>query len=141
MNRLPIKNIHAVLSEAVPDQAVGISLAHLSGDDAFSLYATEIPPGKRLTAHFHQQGDELYQVIKGKGLLWTVDAKASPAPEQQGPATVVEGDTFIIPPLTVHQLMNPGPEPLVMVFGCPTSHVTTDRQLVENLVAENTGGL
>ncbi|MES9900595.1 MAG: glucose-6-phosphate isomerase family protein [Sedimenticola sp.] len=32
---------------------------------------------------------------------------------------VSKGDVFIIPALTAHQLINPGPDPLIMIFSCP----------------------
>ncbi|MES9857267.1 MAG: hypothetical protein ABW166_11765 [Sedimenticola sp.] len=64
-----IKNLYTARLDAEPDPSIGISLAHLTGDKRFSLYGTEILSERRLTAHFHRQGDELYQVVEGKGVI------------------------------------------------------------------------
>ena len=58
MNVLNLTNLYAALSDAIPDRAVGVSLAHLAGDEQFSMYATELPPNKQLNAHYHQAGNE-----------------------------------------------------------------------------------
>ena len=129
-----IENIYRKLSEAVPDPAVGISLAHLLGDEHFSYYVTRIPPGNKLAAHFHRNGDELYQVIEGRGEIWISDADHPNQGIEQYSVNV--GDTFMIQALKVHQLCNTGTEPLVMMFGCAKSHITTDRSVVENICHE-----
>jgi len=132
MNTITLQNIYTSLSNAVPDPAVGISLAHLMGDENFSYYVTQIPPQSQLTAHFHQHGNELYQVIEGKGVIWITDAKTKNLAHQNTRYDIGTGDTFLVPEMTIHQLSNPGPKPLIMMFGCPQSHITSDRQLTEN---------
>lgn len=136
MTLIKMNNIFTALSEAVPDPAVGISLAHLVGDELFSYYVTQVPPQSKLTAHYHQEDDELYQVIEGKGLIWLADVKNNKICEHH---EIQAGDTFVVPALTVHQLVNPGTGPLIMMFGCPQSHITSDRKLVDNLRPEIIG--
>ena len=140
MNSLMIKNLYTALLDALPDPAVGISLAHLAGDKLFSVYGTEISPRSRLTAHFHRQGEEFYQVIEGKGVMLLGDAEPNDSYSKGTTAEISKGDIFIIPALTVHQLINPGPDPLIMLFSCPQSHISTDRYLVGDLTSENREG-
>ena len=131
MNPPTISNIYSALENAIPDPAVGISLAHLAGDEAFSVYGTAIDPGRQLKTHYHQQGSEIYQVISGlsRMLLQT----------QQGDTTelqISDGDIFAIPPMTAHQLINPGNQPLFMLFSCPQSHITHDRHICTSLISD-----
>lgn len=139
MNSIEVKNIFTALSAAIPDPAVGISLAHLLGDELFSYYVTEVPPQYHLAAHFHREGHELYQVIEGKGEIWLADVKKNKLDTQTTQHKVLAGDTFLVPALTAHQLVNSGPDPLIMLFGCPQSHITSDRKLLENLKFEING--
>lgn len=136
MNLIKIKNIYAALSEAVPDPAVGISLAHVAGDETFSFYVTKLPPQCQLTAHFHQKGEELYNVVQGTGLIWLACAENDGSYREKTHQKMAAGDTFMVPELTVHQLVNPGPDSIIMLFGCPQSHITSDRHLVDDLKTE-----
>ncbi|HEY4143537.1 cupin domain-containing protein [Pinirhizobacter sp.] len=111
-------------SQVVHDPAVGIRIATVLEDATRSYYATEIAPGKSVTPHYHRQGDELYIIFSGKGVIrtWQPDSAADVAKVQ-----VEHGDVFNIPPGTVHQLVNTGTQPLVLLFACPPQHLSEDR--------------
>lgn len=133
MSNLMIKNLFKMVKKGEKDKAVGISLAHLAGTDNFSLYCTEIEPGKHLAAHYHEHGMEFYQIISGEGNINVGEPEGGTGIKWNSPATVKKGDFFMIEEKKVHQLKNSGNEKLVVVFGCAKSHITTDRVLVTGL--------
>lgn len=132
MNEQSVSNLYEALESAEFDPAVGIRLAHLTGNGGFSLYAAEIAPHKRVSAHFHNNGIETYQIIAGEGLM------CLGKPRQDGnvgwlqPFKIKRGDCFTIGERTVHQLFNTSDEKLIAVFGCPQSHLSTDRTLMKS---------
>ncbi|WP_428603634.1 cupin domain-containing protein [Sedimenticola sp.] len=122
-------NLYTALKHAEFDPVVGIGLARLTGDTSLSVYATEIAPGKQLKAHHHQQGVEVYLVIRGSGVMWMQGGADHNRDAAGTYRPLHKGDVLMVPAMTVHQLSNPGPDPLVMVFVCPPAHITTDRHL------------
>lgn len=134
MQTISITNLHTSLSSAVPDTAVGISLATLAESEGFALYATEIPPGNQLKPHYHREGAEFYQVVSGEGLI-TLQPQPNGTVAQH---SITSGDVFVIPPMTAHQLTSCGTQPLVMIFGCSPEHLGDDRHLLDNTLAANT---
>ena len=131
MSKLMIKNLFESVKDGEKDSAVGISLAHLAGTDDFSLYCTEMEPGKRVSAHYHEHGMEFYQILSGDGNIYVGEPLGDTAVNWSHPATVSAGDFFMIEEKQVHQLENSGAEKLVVVFGCANSHITTDRVIVD----------
>lgn len=111
-------------SHVSDDPAVGIRIATVLEDKDCSYYATEIAPGKSVTPHYHSQGDEVYIIFSGVGSLksWKPDSAEHVAEVQ-----VEQGDVFNIPSGTVHQLINIGEQPLVLLFACPPGHLGADR--------------
>lgn len=111
-------------SQVVHDPAVGIRIATMLEDSTCSYYATEIAPGKSVTPHYHRQGNEVYIIFSGMGVIrtWQPNSAADVAEAQ-----VQHGDVFNIPPGTVHQLVNSGTRPLVLLFACAPEHLGADR--------------
>ena len=66
---MKITNIYEALKDAKKDEAVGIRSIRLSGDDDFALYAAQIDRFKRIGAHYHTKGMEIYQVVEGQGKM------------------------------------------------------------------------
>ena len=64
---ISIQNIYEKIKSAPLDPAVGIRVVPLVGDDAFTLFAAEIGAHKRVGAHFHAEGLEIYQIVEGRG--------------------------------------------------------------------------
>ena len=131
MSNLMIRNLFKSVQDGEKDSAVGISLAHLAGTDDFSLYCTEMEPGKRVGAHYHEHGVEFYQIICGDGKIYVGNSAGGSAVSWDRPVTIKTGDFFMIEEKQVHQLENSGEEKLVVVFGCANSHITTDRVIVD----------
>ena len=134
MNLPKVNNLRLALRAAQPDPVVGVSLVHMAGDASQSMYAASIPAGGVLKAHYHQQGDEFYQVIEGNGSMLLQAPQACVQKLQ-----IKTGDVFVVPAMMSHQLLNKGPEPLVMVFSCPQSHIGHDRHLQDDLIEEVEG--
>lgn len=125
-----IENIFRRVQEAPLDDKTGIRITRITGDDNTSFYAAEINPGTKLRPHYHEQGIELYQILEGTGTMKT-GKKTGSGIVWDEEFVVGKGDCFTISEGMVHQLANPGPEPLVAAFVCPTAHVGGDRFFVE----------
>lgn len=132
-NSIEIVNWKQALETAEADPAVKIRIAPLTKNEAFSMYVTEIAPGGKVGAHYHREGIEVYEILKGKGTLHTAIPNQENIPVNTKSQHVEAGDFFEINPGTIHQLENTGDGPLVLVFGCPTTHLSTDRIITEDL--------
>ncbi len=123
-------NLFSVLETQPLDPAVGIKVARLSGEDAFSLFGAEIEPGIKLSAHFHREGVELYYILAGNGRMALGERLADASVLWQEVFEVRPGDCFTVQPGQVHQLHNIGDTRLQALFGCSTTHLTTDRTVL-----------
>jgi mannose-6-phosphate isomerase-like protein (cupin superfamily) len=136
MKDLAIKNWKKSLEKTETDKEVGIKIADLTGNETFSMYVTEIPPKAKINAHYHENGIEIYQILSGSGTMHTA------SPDKNGKAInirrspVSEGDFFTVEEKTIHQLENTGDIPLVLIFGCPRSHLGEDRKITSDLITE-----
>jgi mannose-6-phosphate isomerase-like protein (cupin superfamily) len=130
VSHVAITNLVTALESAVLDSSVGIAHASLAGDADFRLHITKLLPGAKVKAHRHLQGEELYIISSGSGTLYTGTVNEAGAEDWNEPITVQDGDTFSIAPRMLHQLHNTGTTPLVLIFGCPDSHLSTDREVV-----------
>src|SRR5688572_13073277 len=71
----------------------------------FDVEITRIPPGKSpYPYHSHSAQWEFYHVISGKGMVR----------HEKGKTPVESGDAFIFEPGQPHQLINEGPEDLIL---------------------------
>jgi uncharacterized cupin superfamily protein len=71
----------------------------------FDVEITRIPPGKSpYPYHSHSAQWEFYHVISGKGIVR----------HENGKTPVESGDAFIFEPGQPHQLLNDGPEDLIL---------------------------
>lgn len=129
-----IYNWQIALRAAIPDVLAGISHAALCGTEEFRLHVTRLEPGTRVKAHRHMEGEELYIIVSGEGLLYTGTVDENAQTDWTEPLAVSPGDTFCIRPKQVHQLHNTGSEPLVLIFGCPDAHLGADRFIVPDYV-------
>jgi mannose-6-phosphate isomerase-like protein (cupin superfamily) len=112
---------------------VGIRLAHLTGDEDFSLYAAALEPQVKVGAHYHRAGLEIYQIVEGSGTMYLGQSVDGKQVEWNVPFAVKSGDCFTVHACEVHQLINSGDDVLVVIFGCSTSHTSTDRIVVPGI--------
>jgi len=126
--------LHKLSSQAIHDPIVAIRIATVLEGATCSYYATEIAPGKSVTPHYHYQGDEVYIILSGRGSIRTWRTENA---EDIAIVQVEQGDVFNIPSGTVHQLVNTGTQPLVLIFACPPEHLTVDRVIPSSPLASD----
>ena len=128
---ISIQNIYEKIKSAPLDPAVGIRVVPLVGDDSFTLFAAEIGPRKRVGAHFHATGLEIYQIVEGRGDMHVGKPIGEGQTAWHAAVAVQKGDCFTVQEGEVHQLINDHDERLIALFGCPKSHLSTDRTMVK----------
>jgi len=127
-----LSNLYEQISTAELDEAVGIRLAYLTGDNKFSLYGAEISPYKKLAAHYHESGIEIYQIVDGYGTMFTGNHACNDnVTTWNKPLKVNKGDCFTINEGEAHQLLNNSDNKLIVIFGSPKSHLSTDRIVIK----------
>lgn len=136
MKEIDVKNIETALKNAIADPKVGIRIAPLINNEEFGMYVTQIPSKQKITAHYHQAGLEIYGIISGSGLIHTAVPLDNGEYKNKKSKQVSAGDYFCIEANIIHQLQNTGNEPLILVFGCPATHLSTDRILSKDLIED-----
>ena len=86
-----------------------------------SLAEATVPAGASTVPHHHVAAEELYLITAGEGTLRIGDETRA----------VRAGDCAVIAPGTVHQLVNPGPEPLVLLCCCAPPYADEDTVLAD----------
>lgn len=135
-NDLKVSHWAHELSKAIPDKAVGISLAPLAGNDLFTTYVTELRAGACVAAHYHPEGVEIYQILAGKGLMKTGSVASDHSVKWDQCTEVKSGDFFTIHPGTVHKLENNSSERLILIVTCSPTNLSYNRIVTEQK-AEN----
>lgn len=125
-----VTNFNQALQSAELDEGAGVAHAALAGSADFRVHITKLLPGAKVKAHRHDEGDELYIIQAGTATLYTGRSVEDEAEEWFEPVAVEAGATFTVSPGMLHQLHNTGDTPLVLIFGCPDSHLDTDRVVV-----------
>ena len=75
------------------------------GSSRLSVTWVEGKPGSEQQVHAHETSEQVYVVVRGRGLMRVAD-------EQE---RVEAGDLVFIPPKTGHAIRNEGDEPLIYV--------------------------
>lgn len=128
-------NLYEALKTAPVDTVVGIRLVPLTGTKEYALFGAEIAAKKRVGAHYHTSGHETYQIIEGEGIM-LLGELLDEGVHWHEPFSVTSGDCFTVDEKQVHQLINTGSKPLLVVFGCPKSHLSEDRIVVDGFEGE-----
>ena len=87
-----------------------------------SLAEATVPVGGRTISHYHRAAEELYFFTAGRGRMSLADEERE----------VAAGDCVVIPPGQVHQLVNTGDGPLVLLCCCAPAYSHEDTVLVED---------
>ncbi len=115
----------SALKRCEADPGAQIRHAPIAGTAAYRTHVAEI--GESVTCHFHQRGDEDYAILSGRGRLhWGAVVKTADGAFDvawEAPLSVASGDSFRIPAGYAHQLENLGRDAMVILFGCPDSHI------------------
>jgi mannose-6-phosphate isomerase-like protein (cupin superfamily) len=126
-------NLFSVLAHQALDPAVGIRVARLSGEDEFCFFGAEISAGTKLSAHYHRQGPEIYFILAGTGRMSLGERIGDASVAWTDAFDVHAGDCFTIQPGQVHQLENIGTTALNALFGCSSTHLSTDRTVIGDI--------
>jgi mannose-6-phosphate isomerase-like protein (cupin superfamily) len=132
---LPTRSALDLLSNDRPmDETAGIRIATVLDDPINAYYITDIAPGRSVNPHFHCQGDEVYIILGGNGVIHIWDVEEPSSVESQA---IGNGSVFRIPPKIAHQLENNGEEPLILLFACAPDHLGSDRFAVPSRVEKD----
>lgn len=131
---MKIINFKKALQKAKLDPKVSIKRICLFENKKTSYHVAQI--SKQVNAHFHKKGDEIYQIIEGRGLIYLGKTKFKSNKiikiSWQKPIKVKTNDVFNIPAGFAHCLKNLNKKPLIITFFCPPQHLKNDRFLVNN---------
>ena len=127
-----IINIKEALDRAKTDENVGIAIAPLSSGNDFCLYSAEIKQGNKVGCHYHTEGEEVYSILSGDGIIYTAVVDEEGQLGEIASRSVSTGDSFTIQAGTAHQLK--ASSDLVLMFVCPPEHLGSDRIMLPCLV-------
>jgi mannose-6-phosphate isomerase-like protein (cupin superfamily) len=91
----------------------------------------ELAPHSCITAHYHRDGNEIYQIVHGEGKLYTGVPSTDSVVTWDTPVIVIRGDCFTILEGQVHQLENTGLLPMIVIIFCPAAHIGHDRFIIK----------
>jgi mannose-6-phosphate isomerase-like protein (cupin superfamily) len=133
LDELLIKNVKAALAEAPHDPKVGIRIAQLGRTGQTGIYAATIDKGKKVGAHCHPRGQEIYLIMQGRGIMHcglVVKHKKQIATDWLKSRVVKRGDCFTVERGYAHQLANTGNKELILIFVCPEDHLTDKNRVM-----------
>ncbi|MDD3169838.1 MAG: cupin domain-containing protein [Eubacteriales bacterium] len=107
------------------DEKSDIQIRKLT-DGTMAVYLAELKAGKKLSAHYHKEGGEIYQILDGAGTI-EIGALSGDTIQWDCSYEVKAGDVFEIAPMMVHRLSNPGANALRLIFFTAASHLGEDR--------------
>lgn len=125
---MKVRNINLCFNELKPDSESDIQILKVIDGEA-ALFIAELKPEKRLNAHYHLDGTEIYHVLKGEGTMEIGSFAGGEGKEVKWEYKfpLQAGDVFAIPPKAVHRLSNWSKDTLKLVFLTKPSHLTDDR--------------
>jgi mannose-6-phosphate isomerase-like protein (cupin superfamily) len=105
------------------DGSLVTELIHPHNSDARrqSIAEAIVPAGGATIEHLHRESEEIYVFTDGAGEM-RMGERAFP---------VAAGDSVVIAPGTSHKLVNPGPEPLVLLCVSAPAYSHEDTVLLE----------
>jgi mannose-6-phosphate isomerase-like protein (cupin superfamily) len=124
---MEIRNLYQLSGNLIKDEKSDIQVLKLT-DDAVSIYLARLTAGKKLPAHYHSYGSEVYQILAGDGRFEMGDLKESGVQWTFSQA-VGAGDIFEVPEGAVHRLMG-GINDLQLIFFTSPSHLGNDRTFI-----------
>ena len=126
---MQVHKLETVFAQLGQDVRSDIQMLKLT-DGAMVLYAAELKAGKKLPAHFHCDGSEVYQILDGDGIfeLGQWDGLQVLWSER---LPVKTGDILEVQAGRIHRLSG-GAEDLRMIFFTPPSHLGEDRIFIDS---------
>ena len=120
--------LETVFAQLSQDAKSDIQMLKLT-EGAMVLFVAELKAGKKLPAHYHRVGTEVYQILGGDGIfeLGQLDGEQVVWSDC---LSVGQGDIFEVQPGWVHR-MSGGGQDLRMIFFTPPSHLGEDRTFID----------
>ncbi len=125
---MEIRNINSLLENLVQDEESDLQVLQLT-NDARSLYLACLKAGRKLPAHYHNHGSEVYQILDGNG-IFELGQLATGSVQWMVHQQVAAGDIFEVPEGAVHRLTG-GTEDLRLIFFTAPSHLNNDRTFIQ----------
>ena len=132
-----VTNFIEHVKTATTDPAVGIRIVKVTGDEQTGLYVAELGAHCSVTAHYHKNGSEIYQIVSGRGIIHTGLVSGNDSVTWNRSIELKSGDCFTLNEGQVHQLENTGSEPMIACFVCPAAHIGLDRFITRGSVPKN----
>lgn len=118
-------NLNGSFEQLEQDTESDIEVVKLiDGNPCFII--AQLKSGRTLSAHYHHQGSEIYQILSGEGKMETGELSGANVLWNTC-FQIKQGDVFEIKANRVHRLSNVGKDPLKLVFITPPSHLGEDR--------------
>lgn len=122
---MEIFNISQLFTHLKQDEQSDIKTLKLL-DGTMSFLIAELQAGKKLSAHYHNEGSEIYHILSGKGSM-EIGELSDNTVIWSNCFKVKSGDVFEVKPRIVHRLSNDSSEALRIIFFAPPSHLDDDR--------------
>ena len=129
-----IKNFFELVKTAQTDPAVGIRILKVTGDDPVGLYVAELEPHRSVTAHYHNAGSEIHQIVQGEGKIYIGVPTSDDVVVWNTALDVRSGNCFTMQEGEVHQLENTTSLPMIAIIVCPAAHIGQDRFIVPRAI-------
>ncbi len=114
---MDIFNVNLLFNHLKQDGESDIRILKLI-DGTMSLLIAELKAGKNLSAHYHNEGAEIYQILAGEGNI-ELGELSDDTVVWNGSFTVRPGDIFEVKPKIVHRLSNNSGGVLHIIFFAP----------------------
>ena len=125
---MEMQNINQLFDHLVKDEKSDIQMLKLT-NGIMQLLIAELKAEKKLSAHYHNEGTEIYQILSGEGKI-ELGKLSGDTVIWNNSFTIKDGDVFEIMPNVVHRLSNESTEVLRMIFFAPPSHMGEDRTFI-----------
>jgi mannose-6-phosphate isomerase-like protein (cupin superfamily) len=125
---MEIVNMKNLFGSLPKDEKSDIQIKKVT-DGTMAVYIAELQGGKKLSAHYHNEGDEIYQILDGEGTI-EIGELSGDGVIWKDRLEVKAGDVFNVAPKKVHRLSNQSTENLRLVFFTAASHLGDDRTFI-----------
>jgi mannose-6-phosphate isomerase-like protein (cupin superfamily) len=124
-----IHNLNESFDRLVKDEKSDIQTCQVI-EGELSLLIAELKAGKKLPAHYHTCGSEIYQVLSGEGRVELGERCENSTIHWNEAFDLRAGDVFEVKAGRVHCLSG-GDEDLRLIFFTPPSHLGEDRIFIQ----------
>ena len=128
-DNMEIFNTKKLFGSLEQDEKSDIQIKKLT-NGIMAVYIAELKAGKKLSAHYHKEGEEIYQILDGVGII-EIGKLSGDTILWNGSYEVNAGDIFEVAPKMVHRLSNNGTNSLRLIFFAPASHLGEDRIFIK----------